>query len=121
HPGKKQGDSRKISFASPKEELEAAATWARARLEAGKTRIGVVIPELQLRRREVARVFGRVMGSTLPYELTIGEPLADYPVAAFALSLLEFSFREIPFEAASRLVRSPFMGDAEKEMAARAR
>jgi ATP-dependent helicase/nuclease subunit B len=110
----------RISHASPREELETAARWARARLEAGKARIGVVVPDLERRRREVARVFARVMGSSAPFNLSIGQPLADYPVVAAALSLLEFSLGEIPFEQASRLIRSPFLGGAEREMAARA-
>ena len=119
-PERKASVAKKTSFSSPREELEAAARWARARLEEGRQAIGVVVPDLKLRRREVARVFARVMGSPLPFELSIGEPLADYPVVAFALSLLEFAGREIPFEQASRLIRSPFLGGAETERAARA-
>ena len=120
-PGRKKSALKKTPFASPREELEAAAAWARARLEEGKKSIGVVVPDLKLRRREVARVFGRIMGSPQPFELSIGELLSDYPLVAFALNLLEFSQREMSFEEASRLIRSPFLGGAEKEMAARAR
>jgi probable DNA repair protein len=126
-PEKRQGRSVKASYATPREELEAAARWARARLEAGKARIGVVVPDLHLRRREVARVFARTMGdggaagAVGPFELSIGEPLADHPLAACALALLEFSFQALPFETASRLLRSPFLGGAEGEAAARAR
>jgi len=125
-PARKSPIPKKTSFATPRQELESAARWARARLEEriarGKpARIGVVVPDLQLRRREVARVFKRVMGSPLPFELSIGEPLSDYAIVDFALSLFEFSFHEIEFEKASRLIRSPFFGGAEAEMAARAR
>ena len=119
-PENKKSVLKKTSFASPREELEAAARWARARLEEGRKHVGVVVPEVKLRRREVARVFTRVLGSARPFELSIGEPLAEYPLAAFALNLLEFSHRELPFEEVSRLIRSPFLGGAEKEMAARA-
>ena len=121
NPGKKSGKAVKTSFASPREELESAARWARGQLEAGKKRIGVVVPDLKLRRREAARVFTRVMGSPLPFELSIGEPLSAYPVVAFALSLLELCYFERPYENVSRLVRSPFLGGADAEMAARAR
>lgn len=120
-PERKSPLAGKTSFASPREELAAAAAWARARLEQGKKRIGVVVPDLKLRRREAARVFRRVMGSPLPFELSIGEPLADCPLIAFALSLLEFCQGAKPFEEASRILRSPFLGGAEAEMAARAR
>ncbi|HLX80884.1 MAG TPA: PD-(D/E)XK nuclease family protein [Burkholderiales bacterium] len=120
-PEKRQGHAVKTSFASPREELESAARWARARLEEGKKHIGVVVPDLKLRRREVARVFGRVMGSPPPFELSIGEPLTGYPLVEFALSLLEFCHFESGFETVSRLIRSPFLGGAEAGMAARAR
>ena len=66
-------------FPSAREELEAAAQWARTRLEEAQQqksstaggvglRIGVVVPDLQQRRAEVARVFSRVMvpGWNLP-------------------------------------------------------
>lgn len=125
----------RTSFASPREEIEAAARWARARLEeavaAGRTpRIGVVLPDLGLRRREAARVFSRVLApgfnepgappEALAFELSLGEPLAGHPPVAFALALLQFTQRPLPFEEASRLLRSPFLGGAEGERTARA-
>ena len=79
------------------------------------------MPDLKLRRREAARVFARVMGSPLPFGLSIGEPLADYPLVAFALNVLEFSQGEKAFEEVSRILRSPFLAGADGEMAARAR
>src|SRR5262249_59959926 len=44
-----------------------------------------------------------------------------YPLVALALSVLRISQEEIAFEEASRLVRSPFVGDAETELGARMR
>src|SRR5256885_1085379 len=113
-------------FDSAKHEIEAAARWARARLEAGGKRIGVVVPSLQEDRKEVARVFSRVMRpggekAAMPFNISIGIPLERYPVVALALSVLRVSQEEIPFEEASRLVRSPFIGGAETELGARMR
>ena len=122
---------RRASFPSARHELEAAAAWARARLEAGKGRIGVVVPDLGQRRKEVVRVFSRMMqpawnlpgaGRTpMPFNVSLGAPLADFPLVAFALSLLELSFRDLDFATVSRLVRSPFLGGAESELTQRAR
>src|SRR6266850_6393862 len=124
------GSSFRTSFASAKEELETAAGWARARLEEGRARIGVVVPQLAQRRKEVVRVFSRVMRpgyhlpgaekTPLPFNVSLGEPLSNYALVDTALLLLEFSNTDIPFEKASRLVRSPFLAGAETEMARRA-
>jgi ATP-dependent helicase/nuclease subunit B len=129
-PDKAHGSASRAVFVSAKEELEQAASWARARLEGGAGRIGVVVPDLEKRRKEVVRVFSRVMqpgfqlpGAApvpMPFNISLGTPLVQYPVVALALSVLEFS-REISFEEVSRIIRSPFIGGAEGEAAERAR
>ncbi len=130
-PEEKESKARCMPFPSAREELEAAASWARAKLEAGAKRIGVVVPELGQRRKEVARVFARVMHpgrnlpgaeqKALPFNISLGAPLADYPLARAALSILELASGEIAFEQASKLVRSPFLAGAEPELSRRAR
>jgi ATP-dependent helicase/nuclease subunit B len=107
-------------FASAKLEIEAAAKWARARLEGGKQRIGVVVPDLGKRRQEVVRVFSRVMQSALPFNVSLGRPLATYPLVDAALGLLQISREPVEFARASALIRSPFIGGADSEMAKRA-
>ncbi len=119
----------RTSFPSAKHEIEAAAKWARARLEEGKTRIGVVVPDLGKRRAEVVRVFSRVMQpgynlpgaarTPMPFNVSLGRPLAAYPLVDFALSFIEFAFQSVEFAKASHLVRSPFLGHADSELARR--
>ena len=138
HPERGGGSAMKLSFPSARQELERAATWARARLEEGKGRIGVVVPDLARRRKEVVRVFSRLMQpgynlpavaasselaarSTLPFNVSLGTPLADCALVDFALSLIELSFRDFAFPRVSRVIRSPFLGGAETEMTRRAR
>ena len=82
-PAKRSGSVSRTSFGSAKEELEKAAQWARARLEEGRARIGVVVPDLQKRRTEVVRVFSRVMRpgynlpgaakTALPFNVSLGD------------------------------------------------
>src|SRR6266480_4170045 len=125
-----QGSSSRTSFASAKEELECAAKWARARLEEGRARIGVVVPRLETRRKEVVRVFSRVLRpghhlpgaqkAPLPFNVSLGEPLSNYALVDAASTLLDFSFHPIDFARASGLIRSPFLAGAESEMARRA-
>jgi len=129
-PDRRVGNAHLRVFPSAREELDAAAQWARAKLDAGVKRIGVVVPELGQRRREVVRVFSRTLhpahnlpGSerkALPFNVSLGAPLADYPLVRAALSVLELAAGEVAFEQASRLIRSPFLGGAESEMAKRA-
>lgn len=129
-PERKTSKPIRVSFPSARHELAAAANWARARLEEGRKRIGVVVPDLEPRRREVLRVFARTMhpGHALPgtgrtpqpFNASLGEPLIDYPLVAAALGILEFAFGEKAFEEVSRLLRSPFLGGAQQEMLARA-
>lgn len=135
-PERNSGAVTRVSFTSPREELEKAAAWARARLEdrgqaPNPVRIGVVVPGLQKRRAEVVRVFSRTLRpgynlpgakkAPMPFNVSIGLPLAQYPIVAAALSLIRFSREEISFEEASRLIRSPFLGGAETELSLRAR
>jgi probable DNA repair protein len=125
------GRAVKLAFRSARQELECAAAWARARLEEGASRIGVVVPDLAKRRKEAVRVFSRVMQpgynlpgapkSAMPFNVSLGEPLAGAPLVHFALALIRLSFQEIEFAGISRLVRSPFLGGAETEMTRRAR
>ncbi|MSQ49654.1 MAG: PD-(D/E)XK nuclease family protein [Betaproteobacteria bacterium] len=132
----KNAQVTKIAFPSAHHELEAAAQWARTRLEAGATRIGVVVPGLQLRRKEVVRVFSNVLhpgwnvprsqadaaaaGLAMPFDISIGELLEEFPLVSFALGILDFAGGEISFESVSQLMRSPFIGGAQAEFAARA-
>src|SRR3954471_476288 len=124
------GAVRRVSFPSAKHELEAAANWARARLEAGGQRSGMGVPELGNRRAEVLRIFSRVMqagynvpgqaSTPLPFNISLGRPLAAYPLVDAALTLLELAFTPIEFARASHLLRAPFLGGADTELAKRA-
>src|SRR3989442_14298187 len=108
-----QGSSFRTSFASAKEELETAPKSARGRLEEGRARIGVVVPRLETRRKEVVRVFSRVLQpghhlpgaqkTPLPFNVSLREPLSNYAPVDFALSLLEPSFHSVEFARASKL------------------
>jgi len=126
------GERLRLACADSADEIRRAAAWARARLEAnGAARIGVVVPELAKHRSAIRRVFSAVMepayalpgsrNDVLPFNISLGEPLASYPLVNAAFLALELAGREIDFERASRLIRSPFIAGAESEAARRAR
>ena len=124
------GRCLRTSYPSAKHEIEAAAKWARARLEEGKRRIGVVVPDLQKRRSEVVRVFSRVMqpgynlpGSPktpMPFNVSLGKPLHSYPLVGAALNLIELALHGVDFAVASHVIRSPFLAHADVELSRRA-
>ena len=120
-PERVEGIARKTSYDSSRHELEATAAWARARLEEGKARIGVVVPQLGKRRQEIVRVFTRVLGTGKAFNVSLGRPLDDYPLVHAALACLELAHREVPFATASRFIRSPFLGGADSDLTRRAR
>ena len=115
----------RYEFPGPLEELAAAAQWARKQLEAGATRIGIVVPELGTMRPQVVRIFddtfvpGAVLpgftNATRPYNLSLGQPLSQYPVVHTALQILELGKGELPCEETGSLLRSPFLGGATEE------
>jgi ATP-dependent helicase/nuclease subunit B len=123
---------RRVELTDSKSEIEAAAWWARARLESSSPspRIGVVVPDLEAARARVRRTFAQVMNpsylaegeaAVLPFNISLGAPLAEYPIAADALLVVDITSHEIAFEEASRVIRSPFIAGAEAEAGARAR
>ncbi|MBV8032050.1 MAG: PD-(D/E)XK nuclease family protein, partial [Betaproteobacteria bacterium] len=78
-----------------------------------------------------ARIFARVLRpgfeipgvakAPMPFNISIGEAIDRYAVVALALSFLAFTREGASFEKISKIVQSPFLGGAEREMAARAK
>jgi probable DNA repair protein len=120
---------RRAVFDSPRQELEHAARWARQRLEAHAAgpapRIAVVVPRLDERRAEVARVFARTLapagGAEPLFNLSLGASLASFPLVDAALAVIELAAAPLAYERVSALLRSPFIAGGESEMAGRAR
>jgi probable DNA repair protein len=126
-----RGDSAVVVHAGAEHEIHAAAAWARRILEASPdARIGVVVPDLDAQRATIARVFDDVLqpDSVLdpagvrprPWNLSLGRPLADWPVVHAALMVLELPEGRLPAPRTGMLLRSPFVGDAETERMPRA-
>ncbi len=128
----RNGVAQRTACKDTHDEIRRAATWARARLEAGgNQRIGVVVPELARQRAAIVRTFSATMApdyalpgavrSVPPFNLSLGAALTSYPLVNTAFLLLELAGREMEFERASRLLRSPFLAGGEAEMECRAR
>jgi probable DNA repair protein len=130
-PGRREARATRIACLDARDEIRRAARWARARLEAGAARIAVVVPDLAQRKAAIRRVFTQVLAPQAadprtapampPFNISLGEPLAAHPLVAHALAVLELCGREIEFERASLVIRSPFIGGGETERPGRAR
>lgn len=89
-----------VRASGQRQEIEACAFWVRERLlENPETRIGVLVPDLIAVRSELERVFRRVLmpqaegvfsAEAMPFEFSLGLPLADVPVIKAALLLLRW-------------------------------
>ncbi len=130
-PDRVEGEASVLAEADAKEEIRAAARWARAILERrADAAVGVVVPDLARRRAHIARTFDEVLvpaaalapgaAPVRPWNLSLGLALSHWPVVHAALLLLELVADRLPAQAASVLLRSPFLGGAQSERAARA-
>lgn len=141
-PDRRDATVLRRSFASARDELDCAVRWARARLEAASARIppvppciAIVVPDLDQRRKEVVRAMSRMLypdfnqpasGAIAPqrtsaFNVSMGAPLADYPLVHAALGLIELAGGATDFSLVSRLLRSPFVAGTRAEAMLRAR
>lgn len=119
-----------VAAADVREELELAASWARAAWERQPgASIAVVIHDLSARAADVSRVFRDVLApdwrcreatDTIPLNISYGRPLAEYPVIAALLRLLRASGGALEFTDLSLLLRSPWLHGGVSEAAERA-
>jgi probable DNA repair protein len=128
-PADQTARTARVGYDDRRAEIHAAAAWARAALESGQTRIGVVVPDLSVQRASIVRLFDEALvpaallpGSDVvrPYNVSLGESLAAWPVIHAALLLLEFGTGSLPVARLGTLLRSPFLAGATSEASARA-
>ncbi len=115
-----------------RDEIAACAWWTRTLLEENEEiRIGVLAPDLHGIRSEIERVFRRVLmpetddvfasTTTMPFELSLGQPLGNVPVIRAALLLLRWLSGPLREEEISWLLLSGFLSASEGEYLALAR
>ena len=123
---------RCLSWPDGRTELRAIAGEVRRRLEAEPDAVlGVIVPDLDARRDEVLRAFDRCFFPLAapheiervgrPYDVSLGQPLAEAPVVRAALLALRLTFGSLPSHGLSALLLSPYLRDAEAECRERER
>lgn len=122
---------RRVQLADARAELETAARWALARLRRDPgVRVGVVVPDLAERRDDVQRIFTSVLApeaagqsaaqARLPFSISAGRSLVEYPLVDAALQVLALARRPLPGSELGELLRSPHIGGAGEEATRRA-
>lgn len=109
------------SYADTACELTAAAHWAHDMLQQHPTHIiGIVVPELEQKRRDVERIFANLIPAN---HINISAPLslASYALIDSALLLLQLAKPIINYADFSIILRSPYIAGAEIEIDLRAR
>lgn len=120
-----------IRALSLQDEITACARWARGLIEQNPSaRIGVLVPDLRPVRAELERIFRRVLmpqsddiffNGPMPFEFSLGQPLAQVPVVCAALLLLRWLHAPLREEELSWLLLSAFLStdDAERHALAK--
>ncbi|MCU1251605.1 MAG: putative repair protein [Edaphobacter sp.] len=120
-----------VEAADEQEELRVTARWVRKFLEEQLgAKVAIIVPGLEMQRREIDRVFREVLTPELedirtgnergPYEFSLGVVLSETPMVATALDLLRWSVGALPLEQVSGLLLSRYFAMASEERGARA-
>lgn len=99
-------------------EIELAACWARRLLDAGEKSVGVVVFDLQARRRTVERIFRNqldpaaapgLLDDDASFTLSLGSPLVEQGAVHAACELLSLG-AQLSLDQVSFLLRTPYLG-----------
>ncbi|OGT43378.1 MAG: hypothetical protein A3F13_04230 [Gammaproteobacteria bacterium RIFCSPHIGHO2_12_FULL_40_19] len=113
-------DKKQIVLTDTETEIKTMAQWAKALWDQNPDmQIGCVIPDLGKMRTKVQRIFTEFF-SIEHINLSAGTALAEHNMIHTALTLLNWCHSELPIQALSQLLQSPYLcfNDDEKNMGA---
>lgn len=116
---------QQVSCSDPLAEIRTMARWAKKLATSVEHRIGCIVPNLSQMRADVLRIFMEIFAphllleplhadSQLPFTISAGVPLVDYPIIHAALTALQLNQPQIPASTLMYLLRSPFFGHPEE-------
>ncbi len=120
-----QTQVQSIGTDCPQDEIRAAAVWAEQCLSKNPTcQIAVITPQLQAWRAALLQGFSEILSpasilpggaETVPFNLALGCPLADCPLVAHLLLVLQLTRSgPLPLAEISVILRSPFVGEPDE-------
>ncbi len=124
---------KRVSVVDEETEITIMARWAKSIFDQDAEKkpflIGCVIPQLDSLRDRVWHIFSEVFSENntftldptlMPFNISAGKNLANYPIIATALSLLKIHQGKIALSVFSNLLLSPFLIAGESEQIQRA-
>jgi probable DNA repair protein len=116
-----------VEAVDKRDEIATCALWVKHELAASNTaRIAVVVPNVSSVRPEIERLFRHILApqavaigehdAPLPFEFSLGVPLADVPVARSALLLLRWMNTALQQDQVSWLLLSGFIHEQQDEL-----
>lgn len=124
------GRCRRVGCTDIQSEIRQAAIWAGQQADADPARrVAVVAPQIGTLKRDIQRIFAATLTPAAylrqqapqgRFNISLGEPLAERPLVAHALRLLELLRGEQPLGVVGQLLRSPFIGGHGSEWEQRA-
>lgn len=128
-PAEREPQVQVVALQDARQELGTAARWARGRIEAGRARVAVVIPDLNRHAAQAQRVFTQIFSPDAPragsapvvpaFTIAASRALSDYAIVHHALLLLQLAQGRCDTRVIGQLLRSPFIAGYETEFAAR--
>lgn len=136
------GSVTMLAAGDPLSETQQAVVWARDQFEnhwqEGDMPIGIIVPRLEQYRVDIERILREVfypqdnlktlidqslhtqgLREDTVFNISLGRSLGQEPVIATCLRVLQLCRRSFHYEDFSRVLRSPFIVDAEKQRASR--
>ena len=116
-----------VEAVDKRDEIVTCALWVKHELATRNTaRIAVVVPNVSTVRPEIERLFRQVLApqavaiaehdAPLPFEFSLGVPLADVPMARSALLLLRWINGALQQDQVSWLLLSGFLHEQQDEL-----
>jgi ATP-dependent helicase/nuclease subunit B len=121
-PDSASAQSQWIAATDRRRELIACAQWARMSLQKNpQARLGIIVPDVDAVREEMERIFRHILMpesediladlAAMPFEFSLGQPLALTPVIRAALLLLRWAAGPLREEEVTWLMLSGFIAD----------
>lgn len=101
-----------------KEEYQQLMAWLHLKIKQGNQRIAVVVPNLEQESPSLQRALADHFSPAL-FNISLGQPLSDFPVIAHALCWLNLDDKYLSLHQVNLLLQSPYLDSSKEEFMSR--